>query len=69
MTKNFKQLGRPSKFKEEYTKLAYHYSLLGATDKQMAGFFEVSESTINLWKLKHPRFSESIRRGKAEADL
>ena len=69
MAKNFKQLGRPSKFKKEYTKLAYHYSLLGATDKQMAVFFEVSESTINLWKLKHPRFSESIRRGKAEADL
>jgi len=66
--KDFRPNGRPSKFKKEYIALAYHYSLLGATDKQLAVFFDVSESTINLWKLKHPGFSESIRRGKTVAD-
>lgn len=34
----------------------------------MADFFEVSESTLNLWKTAHPEFSESITRGKLVAD-
>jgi len=34
----------------------------------LANFFEVVESTINLWKLRHTEFSESIKRGKEEAD-
>lgn len=42
--------------------------LLGATDAQMAAALDVSESTLNLWKLKHPGFSESIRQGKDLAD-
>lgn len=63
------EVGRPSKFKEEYIEQAYKLSLLGATDKAMASFFEVTESTLNLWKLKHPKFSESIKEGKAIADI
>jgi hypothetical protein len=46
----------------------YPAPFLGLTDKEMAGFFEISESTFNLWKQKHPMFSESIWRGKAVAD-
>lgn len=42
---------------------------MGATDADMAAFFEVSESTINLWKIEHPEFSESAKRGKASADM
>ncbi|EPF0521935.1 helix-turn-helix domain-containing protein, partial [Escherichia coli] len=34
----------------------------------LADFFEVSESTINKWKLDYPKFSESIKKGKAVAD-
>lgn len=34
----------------------------------MAGAFNVVESTLNLWKLKHPKFSEAIKRGKICAD-
>ena len=29
---------------------------------------KVAESTLNLWKLEHPTFSESLRRGKGLAD-
>ena len=57
-----------SKYKPEYDQLAYNYALLGVIDKQLAEFFEVSESTINLWKIEHPTFSESLKRGKGEAD-
>lgn len=60
--------GRPSKYKPEYAEQAAKLCLLGATDAQLADFFEVSVSTINLWKVQHPKFSESIRVPKAQAD-
>lgn len=63
-----KQIGRPTEYKPEYDEQAYNYCLLGATDKQLATFFDVSEQTINAWKHKHPSFFESLRRGKEIAD-
>ncbi|WP_126715663.1 terminase [Escherichia coli] len=42
--------------------------LLGYTDAELADFFEVSEATINNWKLEYPEFLESIKKGKAVAD-
>lgn len=63
-----KSIGRPTKFKPEYSEQVFKLCLLGATDKDLAGFFDVSESTLNLWKLEHESFSESIKRGKQEAD-
>jgi hypothetical protein len=44
------------------------FCLLGATDKEIAGIYNVSEQTINAWKKQHPEFLESIKRGKEEAD-
>lgn len=60
--------GRPTKYKDDYDDQAYKLCLLGSTDKELANFFEVAESTINLWKLEHEGFSESIKRGKSLAD-
>lgn len=60
--------GRPTKYKTEYAEQAYKLCLLGATDKDMANFFDVSESTLNLWKQEHEEFSESLKRGKIQAD-
>jgi hypothetical protein len=60
--------GRPTKYKKEYNELAYKLALLGATDKEMSDILNVSESTLNLWKQKEPEFSESIKKGKVEAD-
>lgn len=62
-------VGRPSLYKEEYAEQARKLCLLGATDKDMADFFEVEESTINNWKNAHPEFLESIRVGKKKADM
>lgn len=42
--------------------------LAGLHHAELADFFEVSESTINKWKLDYPEFSESIKKGKAVAD-
>lgn len=60
--------GRPTKHKKEYNEQSYKLCLLGATDKDLADFFEVEESTINNWKSEFPEFLESIKRGKLIAD-
>jgi hypothetical protein len=61
--------GRPTKFKSEYSEQVLKLCRLGATDKEIANFFNVSESTLNLWKKEHPAFSESIKNGKTVADM
>lgn len=60
--------GAPTKYKAAYNVQAEKLCKLGATDAELADFFDVVESTINLWKLEHPKFSESIKRGKLLAD-
>lgn len=61
-------MARPSKYQPEFAEQALKLCRLGATDKEIAEFFEVAESTINKWKLDHPPFSESLKRGKTLAD-
>lgn len=62
------QVGRPSKYREEYAIQAFKLCLLGARDKDLADFFEVDEATIYRWKDKYPDFCEALKRGKDEAD-
>lgn len=61
-------MARPTKYKAEYCEQAHKLVLLGATDTQLADFFEVTEQTINNWKLQHEEFFESLKLGKEEAD-
>lgn len=60
--------GRPTKYKEEYAEQARKLCKLGATDVQLSDFFNVSKSTLNLWKLKHESFSDSLKIGKGIPD-
>lgn len=62
------ELGRPTKYKEEYNEQAYKLCLLGATDAKLANFFDIAESTLYEWKLEYPDFSESLKKGKLIAD-
>lgn len=62
------KVGRKTDYKPSYNRQAYKLCLLGATDKDLADFFECAESTINKWKLDFPKFSESIKKGKTLAD-
>ena len=41
---------------------------LGATDADLADFFDVTEKTINNWKKKHPEFLQSLKEAKGEFD-
>jgi hypothetical protein len=61
--------GRPSKYDPVNNEIVEKLCRLGVTDAELAEHFNVSESTINLWKEKHKEFSESIKRGKIEADV
>lgn len=60
--------GRPTCYREKYNKQAYRLCLLGATDDELAEFFEVDVSTINRWKIDHSGFYESLKKGKMSAD-
>ncbi len=60
--------GRPTLYKPEYAEQVYKLCLLGATDKDIAEFFGVTEQTVNNWKIEYPEFFESIKKGKLEAD-
>jgi hypothetical protein len=61
--------GRPSKYKPEYAQQASKLCALGATDAQLADFFEVAISTVALWKVQHQEFSDAVKVPKAEADM
>lgn len=61
-------MARPSKYTKTMAVEAEKLCKLGATDKELADFFEISESTLNRWKEDHPEFWESIKKGKVLAD-
>lgn len=63
-----KKRGRKSEYKIEYADQALKLCLLGATDKELAEFFSVSEQTLNKWKKDYPEFLESLKKGKSIAD-
>jgi hypothetical protein len=63
-----KKVGRDTKYRKEFNARAYRYALLGMTDEEMAGLFEVAPATFSRWKATHPEFREAILRGGPEAD-
>lgn len=60
--------GRPTLYREDYPSQVKRLALLGLTDEEIAGFFEVSTQTLYNWDDAHPEFFEARARGKAHAD-
>jgi len=60
--------GRPSKFNSIDKELVKRLYLVGHTDFEVAHIINIAESTLHLWKLEHPEFSEAIKDWKIEAD-
>lgn len=60
--------GRPSKFKQEYIAQAEKLCRLGATDIEIADFFEVDVRTLYRWKGEYEQFCQSLKAGKDVAD-
>ena len=61
-------MARPTAYKGEYATQAQKLCDLGATDDEIAGFFEVSVRTIHRWKAAHEEFCHSLKVGKESAD-
>jgi hypothetical protein len=61
-------VGRPTLYRHSFNEQVYKLCLAGFTDKKLADFFGISESTLNTWKIKHPEFLESMKSGKEIAD-
>ena len=61
-------LGRPTAYKPEYVDQAAKLCDLGATDIEIADFFDVHVSTVYRWKLEYPDFCEAIKAAKQHAD-
>jgi hypothetical protein len=63
-----KKRGRPNTYNPKYNAQVTKLCLLGATDAELARFFEVSETTIHTWKKDYPEFVEALKKGKEQAD-
>lgn len=59
----------PSKYRAEFCKQAKRLCLLGATDQEMADFFEVAVTNLREWFNRHPQFGAAVRAGKMAADM
>jgi hypothetical protein len=60
--------GRPPDYREEFATQAEKLCLLGATDYELADFFEVSTRTIYRWKNTHEEFCQAVKVGKEKSD-
>lgn len=61
-------MARPTKYKPEYARQAAVACKLAATDQDLAELFDVSRSTLNLWKIEFPEFSDALKTPKEIAD-
>lgn len=61
-------VGRPTLYRRDYCELARNYCLLGATNADLAGFFDVTTRTIDNWIAVHPEFATAVREARAIAD-
>ena len=60
--------GRPTLYKPEYAAQARKLCRLGATDCEVADFFEIGTTTFYRWRQDHPDFSDAVLEGKELCD-
>ena len=60
--------GRPTPYNEKMDTIAYSFASLHFADQEIADKMGISKSTLELWKKKHPSFSDSIEAGKKATD-
>jgi hypothetical protein len=61
-------MARPTAFKPEFVRQAQKLCELGATDREVAEFFDVTERTIYRWQHDYPEFCQALKVGKEVAD-
>jgi len=60
--------GRPTKYRPEFSHIAYRHALLGASDKKIGLLLGVPDTTIHRWEAAHKEFRCALARGREEAD-
>ena len=60
--------GRPSSYDPKFVRQAEKLCTMGATDIEIAVFFDVNVATIYSWKNQHQGFCEALKAGKEFAD-
>lgn len=60
--------GRPTDYKPEFAEQAKKLCELGATDIELADFFEVDVRTIYRWRNSDEEFCQAVKAGKDSAD-
>lgn len=60
--------GRPTSYRPEFVEQIRKLCELGATDYEIAGFFNVSTVTIHRWRIEHEDFCNASVVGKEAAD-
>ncbi len=63
-----KKTGRPSDFRDEFVIQAEKLCRLGATDMELADFFEVDVRTIYRWAQAREAFCQALKAGKEVSD-
>lgn len=61
-------MARPTEYKPAYAEGARKLALLGATDAEIADFYDVDVRTIYRWKNTHDEFCQALKAGKDQAD-
>lgn len=61
-------MARPSKYKPEFVQQAEKLCRLGATDVEIADFFEVDVRTLYRWKGENEEFCHALKAGKDVSD-
>ncbi len=61
--------GYKYKYHEEFPIHAFKLCLLGATNKMLAAYFNVTARTIQNWQKNYPEFDQATVRGKRAADM
>lgn len=57
-----------SRYNPDFVRQAKAMCQLGATDRDLADYFEVTTRTIQRWQGQYPDFSAALNRGKEAAD-
>ena len=60
--------GRPTLYKPEYAEQARKLCRLGATDSQVADFFDIGTTTFYRWRQDHVDFADAVTEGKQICD-
>ena len=66
--KTGKPRGRPTAYFPEYAEQAEKLCRLGATNEELAQFFNIGTTTLKRWISLHPEFRTAIKSGKEMAD-